>query len=689
MAKRRFGTNAISGLNVGTAAHLIADHELVTSVGGWTDEEGAWRTARDHVTVHAGSAISAMTVGRMDGQDHTVYVDGNTIKDTGSAVGTVTMGSDPRVVAAGGKFLILGAADGKNKVYDGDHVRDMGPWQPEYMSCQCDADTVTPASDGEAITAATKANPCVLTIGAHFFKVGMRAYVTGVGGMTELNDKHWKVVAFDGTTISLDVDSSGFTTYTTGGYADYRCGLAGDYKWSVTNIIELGNGSVLESRPRDVYVVPSSVSGGVVASRNYPELTATGLWEQEATTISADEMVVIGWDWASNDNDWKAFLTLSTGALYNISGTQGTDWKPGVRLYRTKADGTDLYMEAEFKQGDAEVSTFSDATGSGIKIAQYVSTVPDYELGALYTAGNYDHGSPPQSSLAAQVGQRLFLNDVDNPNRLYVSGLDGPEYFNPSDWLIIPDSITVIRRVRDRCVVGTANRWYLVDMISGFPQVQELDTSTGTLYPDAVSVNDQGLFFVKPEGIYHLDLVKVTKISRRAIPDADLDEGLSALVTSDVGLFICDPAGAGSTAVACIKDGGWMWHTARNTLQHTHLAKNSLGQVQGALPTKIEMLFIGSTYYGSLTGKVFSDGETWQPIRLLLDVETVGDVTCQYQVTTNRGALFSGFQSSALESSRRRIVEFPLTRKPAETFQVQLVFSGNAKVYGYAIEVEA
>jgi hypothetical protein len=34
-------------------------------------------------------------------------------------------------------------------------------------------------------------------------------------------------------------------------------------------------------------------------------------------------------------------------------------------------------------------------------------------------------------------------------------------------------------------------------------------------------------------------------------------------------------------------------------------------------------------------------------------------------------------------------VEFPLTRKPAETFQLQLILDGNAKLYGYAIEVEA
>jgi hypothetical protein len=664
MAKRRFGTNAITGLNVGTAPHLIADHELVESIGGWTDEEGAWRTGRDHVTVHSGSAISAMTIGRMGGQDHTVYVDGNGIYDTGSLVGTVAMGTDPRVVAVGGNFLILGASDKKNKIYDGDHVRDQGPWTAN--STHPTGIRQLPTATTTSISAITKAAQAVLTVTSSAgFVAGGVINITGVVGMTEINDRSYLVIsATTGPdTITIGVDSTNFTTYGSVGTARLAaCGYSGDYQYAITSIVQLSSGQVLESKPLNFGDYADAI---------------TGEYFEPYTVVATDNMIVAGvFKWA-----------VSSVAEYNITGTIGTDYKPGIRIYRTKADGSDFYLEKQYLHGD---SGLTYTTGANANYAfGHNSYLPDKELGALYTAGPYDHGDPPQSSLATQCGQRVFINDVDNPDRVYVSGLDGPEYFNPSDWLVIPDNLTVLRRVRDRTVVGTANRWYLIDMISGFPQVMELDTSTGTIYPDGVSVNDQGLFFVKPEGIFHLDLAKVSKISRRGIKDADLAAGQAALVTADVGIFVCDPQDAGSTAVACIRDGGWIWHSARETLQHTHLAKNSIGQIQGALPTKIETLFLGSDYYGSLTSKTFSDGETWQPIRLLLDVETVGAVTCSYQITTNRGALFTGYQTATLENTTRRIVEFPLTRKPAETFQLQLILDGNAKLYGYAIEVEA
>ena len=41
-----------------------------------------------------------------------------------------------------------------------------------------------------AITAATKANPCVLTIPGHTYSVGDWIYVQSVGGMTQLNQKY-------------------------------------------------------------------------------------------------------------------------------------------------------------------------------------------------------------------------------------------------------------------------------------------------------------------------------------------------------------------------------------------------------------------------------------------------------------------------------------------------------------------
>lgn len=67
-----------------------------------------------------------------------------------------------------------------------------------------------------AITGATQANPCVLTT-TTTLQPGQTVQITGVGGMTELNNRTFTVVANGGTTLTINVDSTGFTPYTAGG----------------------------------------------------------------------------------------------------------------------------------------------------------------------------------------------------------------------------------------------------------------------------------------------------------------------------------------------------------------------------------------------------------------------------------------------------------------------------------------
>lgn len=70
----------------------------------------------------------------------------------------------------------------------------------------------------KAITGATQTNPVQLTIAAHGYATGRPAMITGVVGMTQLNDKVYKLTVIDANTVSLDgVDGTAFTAYTSGG----------------------------------------------------------------------------------------------------------------------------------------------------------------------------------------------------------------------------------------------------------------------------------------------------------------------------------------------------------------------------------------------------------------------------------------------------------------------------------------
>lgn len=88
----------------------------------------------------------------------------------------------------------------------------------------CFTNQIAPCS-GVNITAITKANPCVVTVNSSFWNPvatvlpGSTITFAGVGGMTQVNGNTYTVTAVDAysTHITLSLDSTGFSTYTSGG----------------------------------------------------------------------------------------------------------------------------------------------------------------------------------------------------------------------------------------------------------------------------------------------------------------------------------------------------------------------------------------------------------------------------------------------------------------------------------------
>jgi len=78
----------------------------------------------------------------------------------------------------------------------------------------------------KTITAITKANPAVVTANSHGYSNGDEVVITAVGGMTEVNGKRFLVADKTTNTFELqdkdgvDIDSSSFTTYTSGGVSN-------------------------------------------------------------------------------------------------------------------------------------------------------------------------------------------------------------------------------------------------------------------------------------------------------------------------------------------------------------------------------------------------------------------------------------------------------------------------------------
>ena len=97
----------------------------------------------------------------------------------------------------------------------------------EYIRVIVDGGLVVDTGSQFTISAATKANPCVVTANSHSFLDGDEIFVSGVVGMTELNGRQFIVANKTTNTFSLqdksgaNVNSSAYTTYGSAGSVCY------------------------------------------------------------------------------------------------------------------------------------------------------------------------------------------------------------------------------------------------------------------------------------------------------------------------------------------------------------------------------------------------------------------------------------------------------------------------------------
>lgn len=88
------------------------------------------------------------------------------------------------------------------------------------------------------ITGASQASSCVLTA-TNSFSTGQFVIISGVIGMTELNGGIFEILSSSPTSITIDVDSTNFTAYSSGGIA-------------VTNVVDYYRGTVAVTFPQPI-----------------------------------------------------------------------------------------------------------------------------------------------------------------------------------------------------------------------------------------------------------------------------------------------------------------------------------------------------------------------------------------------------------------------------------------------------
>lgn len=109
-----------------------------------------------------------------------------------------------------------------------------------------------------AITGISKATSAVVTIGTHTIPVGQRVHFSGVLGMTQINGLSGTVTAVGASTITVDIDSSAYGTWSAGGVVCVDAVPAPIKQWILLRIGALYEqresvfaGQAMQAAPRD------------------------------------------------------------------------------------------------------------------------------------------------------------------------------------------------------------------------------------------------------------------------------------------------------------------------------------------------------------------------------------------------------------------------------------------------------
>lgn len=251
------------------------------------------------------------------------------------------------------------------------------------------ASSVTPPTFASStvlnVTAATNANPCVVTTdGSGDIETGMRVTFASVGGMTELNGNSYIVTLVDvfPDKFSLDgIDSTAFGVYTSGGTVD------------IPNITTVGSGGG-DFNKTYRYVI-TAIDGNGIESLESVEASIT------AKSLSQTFGVRLSWD-------------VIPGATF-------------YKIYKDPSNGSGIYGLI----GDSITTQFDD-----FNIAPDISVTPPKENTPISTAGNYP------GTVGFYQQRKLFANTDNNPQTLFATQVGNFESLRSSTPTRDDDAIT-------------------------------------------------------------------------------------------------------------------------------------------------------------------------------------------------------------------------------------------------------
>lgn len=311
--------------------------------------------------------------------------------------------------------------------------------------------TETPVS----ITAATKANPVVVTAASHGFSNGDRVIITSVSGMTQLNNREFTVANQTTNTFQLSgIDGTGFDAYTSGGTVAKIVEVTTTY--SVTQIFEINfaqSADVIYLAHKDH--APAKLTRTTATSFTLTDvdfidgpyldenITSTTLYASASTgsvTITASAALFTASDVGRyirfrevleiNHDEWAASTSYANNATvrYNdhvykqVTGsTQTSGNTPPVHTGGTETYGAIDWQYVHDDTGYVKITNFTSSTSVDATVQTDdvgITVLPDSIVGS--------GGATKRWSLGAFGGDQGFPKAVAfYEQRLYFAGTTG------------------------------------------------------------------------------------------------------------------------------------------------------------------------------------------------------------------------------------------------------------------------
>ena len=318
----------------------------------------------------------------------------------------------------------------------------------------------------KTITAITAANPAVVTSNSHGYSNGDFVIISGVVGMTEVNNKTFKVADKTTNTFELqdvdgtDINSSGYTAYSSGGVANRIYQITSPYL--TAELFELKF-----AQSADVmYIV-------------HPNHEVMKLSRTDHTSWSLDEVVF-------TDGPYLAQNTTAT--TMTPGATSGDD----VTLTASASTfvSTDVGRLINFSNGYAKVRSYTSATVVKIDIKDNfdnTSAVTTWKLGAFSDTT----GHP---SCVSFFEQRLvFAGTSDEPQTLYFSKAGDYENMttgtNADDAMVYTIASNQVNAIRYMKAVRT-----LVVGTTGGEFTVSADGTDASITPSNITIKRQSSF---------------------------------------------------------------------------------------------------------------------------------------------------------------------------------------------------